>query len=139
VTGPAPDSPAGPAAEPAGTADLVRERDGLDPAPAGVRPPSGELDPVIHAQARLRVVVALSVLREGDRLTFPRLQELLGMTAGNLSVHLRKLEEAGYLEVVKTHQDRTPTTLLSLTRRGRLAFEEYTAAVQALLNAGVNP
>lgn len=107
-----------------------------DPAPPDVGIPARELDPVIHAQARLRVVVALSVLREGDRLAFPRLQELLGMTAGNLSVHLRKLEEAGYIEVVKTHQGRTPTTLLCLTRRGRLAFDEYTAAVRALLSPG---
>jgi DNA-binding MarR family transcriptional regulator len=106
---------------------------------AGDSPSPGELDPVIHAQARLRVVVALSVLREGDRITFPRLQELLGMTAGNLSIHLRKLEEAEYVEVIKTHHGRTPTTLLSLTRRGRLAFEEYTAAIQALLNPGEHP
>jgi DNA-binding MarR family transcriptional regulator len=97
-------------------------------------PPDQELDPVIHAQARLRVMVALSVLREGDRIAFPRLQEMLGMTAGNLSIHLRKLEEAGYVEVVKTHQGRTPTTLIGLTRRGRLAFEEYTATVKALLS-----
>lgn len=93
-----------------------------------------ELDPVIHAQARLRVVAALSVLREGDRLAFPRLQDMLGMTAGNLSVHLRKLEDAGYVDVIKTHHGRTPTTLLCLSRRGRLAFEEYTAAVRALLD-----
>jgi DNA-binding MarR family transcriptional regulator len=96
--------------------------------------PLPELDPVIHAQARLRVVAALSVLREGDRMAFPRLQELLNMTAGNLSVHLRKLEEAEYIEVVKTHHGRTPTTLLCLSRRGRLAFDEYTAAVHRLLN-----
>ena len=93
-----------------------------------------ELDPVIHAQARLRVVSALSTLREGDQIAFPRLQDILQMTAGNLSVHLRKLEDAGYVEVTKTHQGRTPTTLISLTRRGRLAFEDYTAALQALLN-----
>ena len=74
---------------------------------------SQNLDPVIHAQARLRVVAALSTLADGDRLTFPRLQEILGMTAGNLSVHLRKLEDAGYVEVTKTHHGRTPTTLLS--------------------------
>jgi DNA-binding MarR family transcriptional regulator len=92
-----------------------------------------ELDPVIHAQARLRVVAALSTLGEGDRLTFPRLQEILAMTAGNLSVHLRKLEDAGYVEVTKTHHGRTPTTLLCLSRRGRLAFDEYTATVRALL------
>ncbi|MEV4758151.1 transcriptional regulator [Micromonospora sp. NPDC049559] len=96
--------------------------------------PLPELDPVIHAQARLRVVATLSTLREGDRITFPRLQEILGMTAGNLSVHLRKLEDAGYVEVTKTHHGRTPATLVQLSRRGRLAFEEYTAAVRALLD-----
>ena len=98
---------------------------------------SSELDPVIHAQARLRVVAALSTLREGDRLAFPRLQQILGMTAGNLSVHLRKLEDAGYVDVTKTHSGRTPTTLLSLSRRGRLAFDDYTAAVKSLLNGSV--
>ena len=95
---------------------------------------STELDPVIHAQARLRVVSALSVLRDDDRITFPQLQESLRMTAGNLSVHLRKLEDAGYVEVTKTHQGRTPATLVRLTRRGRLAFEDYTTALKALLN-----
>ena len=93
-----------------------------------------ELDPVIHAQARLRVVSALSILREDDKVSFPRLQDSLRMTAGNLSVHLRKLEDAGYVEVTKTHQGRMPTTLVSLTRRGRLAFDDYTAALHALLN-----
>ena len=95
-----------------------------------------ELDPVIHAQARLRVVSALSALRSDDRITFPRLQELLAMTAGNLSVHLRKLEDAGYVEVTKTHQGRTPATLVRLTLRGRLAFDDYTTAVRALLGGG---
>jgi DNA-binding MarR family transcriptional regulator len=91
------------------------------------------LDPVIHAQARLRVTAALSTLREGDQIAFPRLQEILGMTAGNLSVHLRKLEDAGYVEITKTHRGRTPTTLVALTRRGRVAFDDYTTAVRALL------
>ena len=93
-----------------------------------------ELDPVIHAQARLRVVAALSTLSEGDSIAFPRLQDLLRMTAGNLSVHLRKLEDAGYVDVTKTHQGRTPATLLRLSRRGRVAFDEYTQAVRALLD-----
>ena len=100
---------------------------------------STELDPVIHAQARLRVVSALSVLRDDDRITFPQLQESLRMTAGNLSVHLRKLEDAGYVEVTKTHQGRTPATLVRLTRRGRLAFDDYTAALRALLNPKEEP
>ena len=55
------------------------------------------------------------------------------MTAGNMSVHLRKLEDAGYVDVIKTHRGRTPTTLVCLTRRGRVAFDDYTAAVRALL------
>jgi DNA-binding MarR family transcriptional regulator len=93
-----------------------------------------ELDPVIHAQARLRVVSSLATLRAADRIAFPRLQDILRMTAGNLSVHLRKLEDAGYVEVTKTHQGRTPTTLIRLTGRGRVAFEDYTAALHALLN-----
>jgi DNA-binding MarR family transcriptional regulator len=92
-----------------------------------------ELDPVIHAQARLRVVAALSALPEGDWIGFPRLQDILQMTAGNLSVHLRKLEEAGYVQINKTHRGRTPATLICLSRRGRLAFDEYTAAVRSLL------
>ena len=52
-----------------------------------------ELDPVIHSQARLRVVAALAQFHRGDAIAFTKLQEVLGMTAGNLSTHLRKLEE----------------------------------------------
>ncbi|MGH3740180.1 MAG: transcriptional regulator [Micromonosporaceae bacterium] len=92
------------------------------------------LDPVIHAQARLRVTAILATLPNGDQLSFPRLQELLDMTAGNLSTHLRKLEDAGYVEVVKTHSGRTPVTYLALTSRGRHAFEEYTQQLRDLLS-----
>ncbi|MEH1167794.1 transcriptional regulator [Micromonospora sp. CPCC 205539] len=93
-----------------------------------------DLDPIIHAQARLRVVATLSALGDGDRIAFPRLQELLAMTPGNLSVHLRKLEDAGYVEVSKTHRGRTPATLIRLSRRGRLAFDEYTETIRTLLD-----
>jgi len=92
-----------------------------------------ELDPVIHAQARLRVTVALAALPTEDQITFPRLQQLLDMSAGNLSTHLRKLEEAGYVQLTKTHQRRTPVTYVSLTRAGRRALEDYTAALRLLL------
>ncbi|MEV4137403.1 transcriptional regulator [Dactylosporangium sp. NPDC049742] len=93
-----------------------------------------ELDPVIHAQARLRIMAALSGLPAGDRMTFPRLQELLDMTAGNLSVHLTKLEQAGYVDLVKSFRGRTPTTSAALSTRGRVAFDDYTTAVRALLD-----
>ena len=99
------------------------------------RPSLPELDPVIHAQPRLRLTVALAALPDGDRVTFPRLQELAGMTAGNLATHLRKLEVAGYVEVTKAYRRRTPVTYLALTRAGRRALEDYTAALQKLLAA----
>ena len=97
-----------------------------------------ELDPVIHSQARLRVMATLTALHDGDRLTFPRLQQLLDMTAGNLSTHLARLEDAGYVEVVKGHQGRVPSTQVGATRAGRRAFEDYTAALQALLNPTID-
>jgi len=93
-----------------------------------------ELDPVIHAQARLRVTATLAALPRRDRITFPRLQELLEMTAGNLSTHLRKLEDAGYVEITKAHERRMPVTYVALTQTGRRAFEDYTAALRALLD-----
>ncbi|MEV0595906.1 transcriptional regulator [Nonomuraea cavernae] len=96
--------------------------------------PLPELDPVIHAQARLRVVSALNTLGDGNEMAFPALKELLGMTAGNLSVHLTKLEDAGYVQITKTHKGRTPVTYVSLTKRGRLAFDDYTRAIRALLD-----
>jgi DNA-binding MarR family transcriptional regulator len=92
-----------------------------------------ELDPVIHAQARLRIVSALATLDRGESITFPRLLELLDMTAGNLSTHLRKLEDAQYVLVTKMHQGRTPVTYLELTKSGCRAFEDYTDALRALL------
>lgn len=94
---------------------------------------TGHLDPVIHAEARLRLVATLAALADGDRISFPRLQELLGMTAGNLSTHNRKLEDAGYLAVTKTIEGRTPTTYLQLTEQGRGAFAAYRTAIASLL------
>lgn len=92
-----------------------------------------ELDPVIHSQARLRIMTTLTGLPRGDRLTFPRLQGLLDTTAGNLSTHLRRLEEAGYVVVTKGHQGRVPSTHVEATHDGRRAFEAYVARLTELL------
>ncbi|MBB4932957.1 DNA-binding MarR family transcriptional regulator [Lipingzhangella halophila] len=97
--------------------------------------PLPELNPVIHAQGRLRVMVTLQALPPGDQLAFSRLREILAMTSGNLSVHIRKLEDANYVESVKTHERRSPVTYFSLTSEGRRALEEYVRSVQALLSA----
>lgn len=94
--------------------------------------PSG-LDPVIHAQARLRVTATLAALTPGETLTFPRLQKALDMTAGNLSTHLRKLEDAGYVEQTKTIAGRSPVTYVGLTAAGRAAFESYTRTIRELI------
>lgn len=91
------------------------------------------LDPVIHAEARLHVVATLAAVAPGDQMIFGRLQELLQMTAGNLSTHLRKLEDANYLEVIKTHRGRKPATYLSLTPTGRTAFALYRQNLAALI------
>ena len=88
---------------------------------------------MIHAQARLRVSVALAGLPTADQITFPRLQHLLQMSAVNLSTHLRKLEDAGYVELTKTDQRRTPVTYVWLTRAGRRAHEDYIAALRLQL------
>jgi len=92
-----------------------------------------DLDPVIHAQSRLRVVATLAAMPRGDRVSFPKLQRLLDMTAGNLSTHVRKLEEAEYVLVTKTHEGRTPATYLELTSTGRHAFERYSRRLTDLL------
>ncbi|GMA32812.1 transcriptional regulator [Litorihabitans aurantiacus] len=92
-----------------------------------------DLDPVIHAPARLRIVVVLAELVPGDVIAFPRLRSELDMTAGNLSTHLRKLEDAGYVEVTKTHEKRTPVTYLALSDAGRTALAGYRTALTAIL------
>ncbi|MBM9465266.1 transcriptional regulator [Aeromicrobium sp. YIM 150415] len=93
-----------------------------------------ELDPVIHAQARLRVVASLAAMPNNASITFPRLQKLLEMTAGNLSTHLRKLEDAGYVRQSKTIEGRTPVTYVEITPTGLAAFERYTAQIRSLID-----
>jgi DNA-binding MarR family transcriptional regulator len=92
------------------------------------------LDPLIHAPARLRIVVTLAALREGDSLSFPRLQRMLDLTAGNLISHLRKLEDAGYLVTEKTDAGPSPGTSVALTRAGRQALDDYTATLRGILD-----
>jgi DNA-binding MarR family transcriptional regulator len=94
----------------------------------------GELDPVIHVPARLRIVVTLATLPEGDGLSFPRLQQLLGLTPGNLITHLRRLQEAGYIADMKPQRGGPARSSVSLTLAGRAALERYTATLRQLLD-----
>jgi DNA-binding MarR family transcriptional regulator len=91
------------------------------------------LDPLIHVPTRLKIVATLAALPDGDTLSFTRLQNMIGLTPGNLIIHLRKLEEAGYLSSEKTKNGSTPTTTVSLTGRGRTALGAYKQALRDLL------
>jgi DNA-binding MarR family transcriptional regulator len=91
------------------------------------------LDPLIHVPARLRIVVTLAALREGDTLSFRRLQDMIGLTPGNLITHLRKLEDAGYLNSEKADNGSGSQTSVSLTTRGREALAAYRIALRDLL------
>jgi DNA-binding MarR family transcriptional regulator len=93
-----------------------------------------ELDPLIHVPARLRVMVTLAALNDGDTLSFTRLQDMLALTPGNLITHLRKLEDAGYVETEKTGSGVNATTAVTLTRKGREALDHYTSVLKQLLS-----
>jgi DNA-binding MarR family transcriptional regulator len=91
------------------------------------------LDPLIHVPTRLKIVATLAALPDGDTLSFTRLQNMAGLTPGNLIVHLRKLEEAGYLSSEKSKNGNAPQTTVALTSQGRKALDTYTRALRDLL------
>jgi DNA-binding MarR family transcriptional regulator len=92
-----------------------------------------ELDPLIHVPTRLKIVATLAALPDGDALSFTRLQDMLGLTPGNLIIQLRKLEEAGYLASEKTGNGSARKTTVALTGQGRAALRAYTQALRDLL------
>ena len=91
------------------------------------------LDPLIHVPARLRIVATLAALEDGDTLSFTRLQDMIGLTPGNLIIHLRKLEEADYISSEKTRNGTAPKTTVTLTSQGRAALGAYTQTLRDLL------
>jgi DNA-binding MarR family transcriptional regulator len=88
------------------------------------------LDPIIHVRVRLGIVSALAV---EESLTFNELKERLETSDGNLSVHARKLEEAGYVEIRKSFEGRMPRTDYRLTDAGREALQQYLDHMEALI------
>jgi DNA-binding HxlR family transcriptional regulator len=109
-----------------------RERK-LQPAPLAT-PVAGapKLDRLIHERLRLGILSALSV---SESLTFNELKKMLDTTDGNLSVHARKLEEAGYIGCTKSFQGRVPRTDYRLTAAGKRALERYLDHMEALIRA----
>jgi DNA-binding MarR family transcriptional regulator len=92
-----------------------------------------ELDPLLHERGRLAIV---STLAAAPRLTFTELRDTLGMTDGNLSVHLQKLEEKGYVTIDKQFVGRRPQTTCHLTRSGRKAFTNYLDHLEVIVQQG---
>jgi DNA-binding HxlR family transcriptional regulator len=103
---------------------------GRDAASGDATPVS--LDRLIHERMRLGIVSALAV---NDRLSFNELKKLMQTTDGNLSVHARKLEEAGYISCTKSFEGRMPKTDFALTAAGRRALERYLDHMEALIRA----
>ncbi len=89
-----------------------------------------EIDRVIHEPARLNIMLYLYVVEKAD---FVYLVHQTRLTRGNLSVHLQKLEQNGYVEILKEFVNRIPHTLVRLTRRGRIAFEQYKDNILSVL------
>jgi DNA-binding MarR family transcriptional regulator len=92
-----------------------------------------DLDPLLHERGRLALA---SVLAAVEAISFTELRDTLEMTDGNLSVHLQKLEEKGYVAIDKKFVGRKPRTTCRLTKAGRQAFAKYLEHLQALVEQG---
>jgi DNA-binding MarR family transcriptional regulator len=90
-----------------------------------------DLNPILHSQLRLAVVSILISVKEAE---FTYLREKTNATAGNLSVQINKLKEAGYIDVSKSFKDNYPQTICKITPVGVTAFEEYVRDLQSYLN-----
>lgn len=94
-----------------------------------------DLDPILHSQLRLAVMSVLITVKEAD---FTFIREKTNATAGNLSVQVQKLKEAGYIEVLKQFKDNYPQTKCSITQKGITAFESYVQSIQTYLKNGTS-
>ena len=90
-----------------------------------------ELDPILHAQLRLAI---MSLLINEQEAEFTSLKEKTNATAGNLSVQLSKLKEAGYIQIIKAFHNNYPRTICKITNEGIIAFEKYIEALQSYMN-----
>jgi len=88
------------------------------------------LDRVIHERGRLAI---MSMLAASPELSFTELRDALEMTDGNLTTHMRTLQEAGYVSIAKSYRNRRPLTTVSLTAAGRQAFADYVALLEQIV------
>jgi DNA-binding MarR family transcriptional regulator len=92
----------------------------------------GEIDKLIHEPARLKIILYLYLVEEAD---FVYLRNRTSLTKGNLSSHLGKLEQAGYIEIRKTFIEKLPRTIISLSELGRVQFKKYKKTIIDLLES----
>jgi DNA-binding MarR family transcriptional regulator len=97
--------------------------------------PFHQLDRVIHERGRMAI---MSLLAATPELSFTEMRDTLGMTDGNLTTHLRTLQEAGYVAVTKSFQDRKPLTTCALTTAGRKAFGNYIGLLEKIVEQARN-
>jgi len=90
-----------------------------------------ELDPILHSQLRLSIV---SLLMTVDEANFTFIKETTNAAAGNISIQIKKLQEAGYVKVKKAFKDNYPNTTVSITNRGMEAFENYVNNLKKYIN-----
>lgn len=91
-----------------------------------------DLDPLIHSQLRLAII---SILVVSEKVEFTFLKEETKAAAGNISIQIKKLQDAGYVKVEKTFKNNYPNTMISITKKGIVAFETYVK----ILNTYINP
>jgi DNA-binding MarR family transcriptional regulator len=90
-----------------------------------------DLDPLLHSQLRLTII---SMLVNSEKVEFTYIQEETKAAAGNISIQIKKLQEAGYINVEKTFKNNYPKTLLSITDKGVKAFKEYVNNLKKYIN-----
>jgi DNA-binding transcriptional ArsR family regulator len=92
-----------------------------------------DLDPILHSQLRLAVMSLLITVKEAE---FTFIREKTGATAGNLSVQIQKLKDAGYIDVIKQFKDNYPQTICKISAQGIRAFEVYVQSLQDYIGRG---
>ena len=92
-----------------------------------------DLDPILHSQLRLSIVSILMTVEEAN---FTFIQETTKAAAGNISIQIKKLQEAGYVKVEKTFKNNYPNTSISITSKGTKAFEDYVSNLKKYISPG---
>lgn len=92
-----------------------------------------DLDPLLHSQLRLAII---SMLLTSEKVEFTHIKEVTNAAAGNISLQIKKLQEAGYIKIEKTFKNNYPKTMLSITDKGVKAFEIYVNELKKYINPG---